>query len=167
MGGLTKTFSTSQGDITLARPSFENMEDVAAKVIPIMDDPTPLAFIRSPEAKQLLRSSVTDETKDALEEVLASDYIEQVELWNGYCEHGRFKDFFIWPLQREREKQLKEQAEEMAIQFAALIKHGIVKENMVFEMMQQGTSLLEQTSTSPGDPSMAGAAETSDEKTSG
>ena len=168
MGGLTKTFVTSQGDVTLARPGTDSMAAVAAKVIPLIKGATPVEVLASPEVRTLFRSSVTEETKDALEAVISqSDYVEFFELWEGYCKHGRFEKYFILPLEQARTKRLTEQAEEMAIQFAALIKHNVIKEDMILEMMTNDTSLPSPNFTSSGERGMAGAAKTSDEKTSG
>lgn len=167
MGGITKTFETSQGPVVLHRPDYDTMREVADSVIPLVQTKNPLELFKSDVARKLLERSVTENTKAALEAVLKQgDFVEFAELWQGYVEHCKFEALFIFPLEQERTKQRREQANELAMTFAAMVEQGVVSKDEVRDLMSETSSSL-RASTSDSPPGTAGPTTTSEDKTSG
>lgn len=174
--GLSNDFDTTQGTITLRRPGHDDMKLYAAGALPYMDDDADaLAIIESEDVKNIMYAAVTDSSRELLDELRKVDFIGYVELWKAFSAFCRFKELFILPLEAAQAKQRKAQSLEMGTMFAAMIEGGVVTREQVGSIMQgemtqvfgRQTSSSEPASTSSSGPTTAGAAATSDAKTTG
>ena len=161
MSGLTVSIETSQGLVSLRRPTHDTMQLKAAEALPLMDQPDPLAVYESEAVKHILLSAVTDDTKATLEKVFAEgDFLDPVELWNGYCEWCNFRKVFILPLEAARLKKQREQGQELGAMYAGMVDNGLIEKTELQNLMRQAfgseTNSLQPDSTSSSEPTTAG-----------